>query len=415
MQLSQRAQSIKPSSTLAVTARAKQLRAEGVDILSFAAGEPDFDTPEPIKQALVAALKEGMTKYQPVPGDPETRRVIAEKLTRENEIPGVTPDHVVISTGGKQSLYLTFQCLLDPPADGDPPQEVLLPTPGWVTYAPQIELAGGQVVELPTGAAEGFKISPDQLEKAITPRSRAVVFNSPSNPCGTMYTPEEIEALARVITDASDRAPDLVVVSDEIYERIVYGGFPFKSFASCPGMAERTITVNGLAKAFSMTGWRVGYLGASGDAGLQFAKAVGRLQSQMTSNITSFCLPAVRVAIQECSEDATRMCEAFARRSKLIYGLVSELPGLLCPKPTGAFYVFPDVSAHFGKTTKGGARVDSAASFAAALLDEEHVAVVPGEDFLGCGERCVRLSFACSDDQIRSGIERIGGFLESLS
>lgn len=414
MQVSQRVQGIKPSATLAVTGKAKEMRAAGQDVLSFAAGEPDFDTPEVIKQAAIAALREGQTKYVPVPGDLATREVIAGKLRDENGIQGCTADHVVISAGGKQSLYQVFQALMDPPAPGEAPWEVLLPVPGWVSYAPQTQLAGGRVVELVTDASGGFKITPKQLRDAITPRSRVLLLNSPSNPCGTMYSPDEIRALAKVVAESLSTAPELVIVSDEIYEKLVFGDDEFLSIGSIPEVAERTITVNGLSKAYSMTGWRAGYMGGSGAFALEVAKGCRKLQSQSTTCVSSFILPAIRVALTQCADDVERMRRAFAQRGEKMYGLWSGIEGVRCPKPTGAFYVFPDLSAYFGRTSAGGKRIDSAMDFAAALLEETLVACVPGEDFGSGGERCCRFSFACSEEQIEKGMERVIGFINAL-
>lgn len=415
MKTSHRVRSLKPSTTLAVTTKAKELKAKGVDIVSFAAGEPDFDTPEVVKNAAWEALKRGETKYAAVPGDPETRRLIAEKLARENDIPDVTPDHVVISSGGKHSLYLLFQALIDPVCPPDQPAEVLLPVPAWVSYRPHIELAGGKVVELLTSAESDFKITPEQLAAAITPRSRAFLINSPSNPCGTMYTPDELRALGRVIADAArDTAPDLVVVSDELYEKVIFGGIDHFSMGSMPEIAERTVTINGLSKAYAMTGWRVGYLAGSGAFGLDVAAGVRKLQSQSTTSVCTFVLPAIRAALTKCEDDVRRMRDAFAARARLAYDLMREIPGVRCPRPTGAFYLFPDVSAHFGKTCKPGGHIRTSLDFAQELLHEHHVAVVPGEDFGTGGEKCFRLTFACDEATIRKGIERIGAFVESL-
>lgn len=415
MKTSQRVRSLKPSTTLAVTARAKELRAKGVDIVSFAAGEPDFDTPEPIKRAAWEALQRGETKYGAVPGDPATRRIIAEKLSRENGIPDVTPDHVVISCGGKHSLYLLFQALIEPACPPDEPADVLLPVPAWVSYRPQIELAGGRVVELPTSASTDFKISAEQLAAAITPRSRALVLNSPSNPCGTMYTPEELRALGRVVAEAAASvAPDLVVVSDELYEKIIFGGIEHFSIGSMAEIAERTVTINGLSKAYAMTGWRVGYLAGSGEFGLEVAAGVRKLQSQSTTSISTFILPAVRAAMTECEQDVSRMRDAFAARAGVAYELMCAIPGVRCPRPTGAFYLFPDISGLFGKSCKPGGHIRTALDFAHELLAEQHVAVVPGEDFGTGGERCFRLTFACSEEELRKGIGRIREFVESL-
>ncbi len=378
-------------------------------MLGFAAGEPDFPTPRPIVEAAKAALDAGQTRYSPSIGDQPTREAIARKLTEENGLPGLEAANVAVSVGGKHSLYNIFQCLLDP---GD---EVLLPTPAWVSYAPQIGLSGGVVRELATSVESGFKVTPEQVRSAVTPKSRVLVLNSPSNPCGTMYTPDELRAIADVVAQAAGSvAPRLVVLTDEIYEKIVFGGREHLSMGSISSIAERVVTCNGLSKAFSMTGWRVGYCAASADWGRDFMKAIGRLQSQTTSNIPSFILPAIRTALTECADEVAHMCDAFEARSHLIETRLREIPGLRFPSPEGAFYVFADVSAHFGKTTPGGTRVESALTFAGALLDEAKVAVVPGEDFGGCGPSCVRLSFACSEDQINAGCDRIARFIASL-
>lgn len=415
MRVSKRTLDLTPSATLAVSAKAAQLAKAGVDVIPFAAGEPDFDTPEPIKRAAIEALLGGMTKYCPVPGDAETRAVIADRLTKVNGIPGVTPDHVVISSGGKHSLFQVFQALIDPPDTGAPPWEVIIPTPAWVSYRPQAELAGARVVEIPTTPATDFKITPDQLRSAITPRTRVVIINSPSNPCGTMYTPEELRALGRVVAEAAvSAAPDIVVISDELYERLIFGGVPHFSIGSMPEIAERVITVNGLSKAYAMTGWRVGYFAGSGAFGLAVAGAVKKLQSQSTTSIASFILPAIRVALRDCDGDVEKMRQAFAHRAEIAFAAVREMPGVVCPKPTGAFYLFPDISSHFGKKSPKGAAIDSAMAFGAALLEEEHVAVVPGEDFGAGGEKCVRITFALAEDRLREGLARMARFIAGL-
>ncbi len=415
--LSERVARIKPSSTLAVGQRAKELKAAGVDVLSFAAGEPDFATPEPVCTAAKTAIDEGLTRYAPVPGDLPTRQAIADKLVRDNQLTGVTPDHVVVSTGGKQSLYLAFQALIDPPADhAQPPAEVIIPTPAWVSYRPQAELAGARVVELETTPDNDFKITPEQLHDAVSERSRVLVLNSPSNPCGTMYSEAELRDIAAVVARAAqERAPGLVVLSDEIYEKLTFGGIPHFSIGAVPEIAERTVTVNGLSKAYAMTGWRVGYLAGSGDFGLALAKAAAKLQSQLNTSIPAFIQPAIRAALDQCDDDVERMRRAFAQRAGVMHHALTQIPGLLCPKPTGAFYAFADVSRYFGKTSPAGAQVDSAVSFAAALLDERHMAVVPGEDFGGCGPRCIRLTFATDETTIRLGAQRLHDFIESLT
>lgn len=421
MRLSDRVLGLKTSSTIAMMNRAKRLQAEGVDVLSFSAGEPDFDTPQVIKQAAIDALNKGQTKYTQTFGDVETRRAIADKLMRENGIPGVTPEHVCISAGGKHSLYVLFHCLLDPPPPGIAPLEVILPTPAWVSYAPHVELAGGKVIEVPTTIESGFRMSPEQLRRAITARTRLIILNSPCNPCGTMYSPDDLRALAKVIAEAARTSPDLVVISDEIYEKIVYAGIPHFSIGSIPEIAERTTTVNGLSKAFAMTGWRVGYCAGSGDFGLKLARAMATMQGQMTTNITSFIFPAIRAALTMCADDVERMRAAFGRRAELIYRLFAEVSNreagiapFPCARPTGAFYLFPDVSSCFGRVTPSGKTIADAGSLCDAMLEEARLAFVPGDDFGGCGPRCVRISFACSEPQIERGIARFAEFVGGL-
>ncbi len=416
MRLSHRVEGLKPSVTVAFGNKAKALKRSGVEVLDFTLGEPDFDTPHPIKQAAIDALLAGQTKYMPTLGDPATRQAIADKFTRDNGIPGLTADHVAISAGGKHSLYVAMQCLLDPPPPGEPPLEALIPVPGWVSYAPIAELAGARVVELPTLPANDFKITPAQLREAITPRTRLLILNSPSNPCGTMYTEAELRTLAAVIDDAArTTAPDLVVISDEIYEKIVYGGIAHFSIGSVPGVADRVLTVNGMSKAFAMTGWRVGYAAMPGEFGRRLIGAMATLQGQMTTNITSFVYPAIRAALAECSADADRMRDAFARRADLITRLLAGVPGVRTVRPTGAFYVFPDVSSHFGRTSPAGRRIDSSLALCEALLDEARVAIVPGEDFGGCAKNHVRITFACGEQQIERGVAALGGFLSRLA
>lgn len=415
MRVSRRVAALKPSVTVAFMNRAKTMQRQGADVLSFAAGEPDFDTPDAIKSSAIRALKAGQTKYMPTLGDPETRAAIARKLTEENQLPGCTPEHIAISAGGKHSLFVACHCLLDEPRPGEPPQEVLLPVPAWVSYAPIAELAGGKVVELPTDAAGGFKLTPAQLRRAITPHSRLLILNSPCNPCGTMYSPDELRALGAVVDEAARSiAPHLVVLSDEIYEKIIYGGTPHFSIGSIPAIAERVVTINGLSKAFAMTGWRVGYTGSSGPFGLEFTRAMATLQGQMSTNITSFIYPAIRTALTDCTHEVEAMRQAFARRADLIVRRLAELPGLPMARPTGAFYAFPDVSSCFGRTTPKGRRLESAMDFCDALLEDALVAFVPGEDFGGCGRGHVRISFACSEAQINLGIDRLKRFIDGL-
>jgi len=405
---------LKPSVTVAFMNRAKVMQRQGLDVLSFAAGEPDFDTPDIVKDAAIRALKAGQTKYMPTLGDPDSRAAIAEKFTRENGIPNCTSEHVAIGAGGKHQLFVALHCLLDEPRPGEAPPEVILPVPAWVSYAPIAELAGGRVVEVPTGPANGFLATPEQVRAAITPRSRVLILNSPSNPCGTMYAPDHLRAIARVVHEAAATAPDLVVISDEIYEKIAYGGIPHFSIGSVPEIAERVITLNGLSKAYAMTGWRVGYTGTSGEFGKRFIQAMSTLQGQISTNNTSFTYPAIPVALKECGADVERMREAFARRAELINRLLGAIPKLKTAKATGAFYAFPDVSAYFGTVSPKGKPINSALEMSEALLDEALVAFVPGEDFGGCGKNHLRISFACSEHQIEQGMDRFAAFLKRL-
>ncbi len=403
--LSQRVANLKSSATLALTAKVKALNAAGADVIGFAAGEPDFDTPQHIKQAAIDALNAGQTHYMPVPGDPAARQEIADKLRNDNAI-SCSADDIVITTGGKHALFLAMQCLID----AGQGSQVLVPTPGWLSYRPIAELAGGEVVEIPATVESDFKITAQQLEDALTDRAAAIVLNSPSNPCGTMYSEDELRELAKVV----QQHPQLTVVSDEIYEKLIFGGVDHFSIGSVQAIADRVITINGLSKAYAMTGWRVGYACAPGNDGVM-AKAIARLQGQMTSHITSFCYAAIVQALANAADDVEKMRQEFARRAVILYDRLIAMPGIRCPKPTGAFYVFPDISATFGKRSGGGALIDSAMSFAEALLDEANVAVVPGDDFGGCGPNHVRLSFACSQENIEEGCRRIGQWIDALT
>lgn len=413
-QLAPRVVNLKPSVTVAFMNRAKNMKAQGLDVLSFAAGEPDFDTPQPIKDAAIKALLAGQTKYMPTLGDIETRKVIADKFTNENGIPGLTPDHITIGSGGKHSLFVLCHVLFDFPKQGEQPYECVLPVPAWVSYAPIIELAGGKIVEVPTTVETQFKASAEDIRKAITPRTRMLILNSPSNPCGTMYTPDELRAIAKVVHEARTIAPDMVVLSDELYEKITFGGVAHFSIGSVPEIADRVITLNGLSKAYGMTGWRVGYTAMPGEFGKKFTNAMATLQGQMSTNITSFVYPAIRTALRECGPQVEQMRQAFAQRAVVINDRLAKITGVTNAKATGAFYAFPDVSSYFGKVSKGGRPVHSAMQMCEALLEENLVAFVPGEDFGGCGGKHIRISFACSPEQINAGIDRFEKFLSDL-
>ncbi|MEX0654968.1 MAG: pyridoxal phosphate-dependent aminotransferase [Phycisphaeraceae bacterium] len=399
MQLSSRVQAIKPSATLAVTARSKAMKAEGIDVVGFGAGEPDFDTPQHIKDAAKKALDAGVTKYQPTPGTPAARKAVADYMNRRFGYQ-FTPEQVLISAGGKHALYLAFQALLNP---GD---EVILPAPYWVSYPEQVQLAGGVVHAIPASVGNDFKITPDQLAAAITDRTRIFVITSPSNPTGTTYTEAELKALADVIADH----PQVTVFSDEIYERLVYGDTTATSFGRLhEQVADRTVTFNCLSKTYAMTGWRIGF--TLGPAAL--IKAMAGMQGQMTSNITSFCYAAIEAALTGPQDEVEQMRQAFEQRGTHMHARLSQIAGVRCPKPTGAFYVFPDVSeAAFGKTDPAGKVIESAADFAESLLEHAKVAVVPGEDF-GAPNH-VRLSFATSLEQIDKGLDRIEEYLSKL-
>lgn len=393
MKVSKRAQAVPPSATMAVTTRAKEMKAQGIDVVGFGAGEPDFDTPDFIKQAAIAALKAGQTKYTATSGTIELRKAISEKLKRENNL-DYKPEQIIVNIGAKHSVYESMQAVVDP---GD---EVILPTPYWVTYPEAVKLAGGTPVVVRTQSANGYKITPAELKKAITDRTALLVLNSPNNPGGFSYTPDELAAIAKTL-----EGTQVMVLSDEIYEKLVYGDTRFVSFASLSQDAyNRTLTVNGLSKAFAMTGWRLGYTAGP----LEVIKAMGRLQDHMTQNPVTFVQAAAVAALKDTSDTVEKMRIEFEKRGRYIYERLNAIKGVKCDQPTGAFYAFPDVSGHFGRTI-GGTKITGSMDFATALLEQAQVALVPGEPF-GCPEN-VRLSFACSLAQIEKGLDRIEKWL----
>jgi len=393
MKISKRAQAIPPSATLAVSARAKELKAQGQDIVTFGAGEPDFDTPDYIKDAAIKALKAGRTKYTAAVGIIELRTAIAEKLQKENGLK-YTPDQVIVNIGGKHSVYESMQAALDPD------DEVILPTPYWVTYTEAIKLAGATPRIIQTDKANSYKITPQQLKEAITEKTAMLVINSPNNPGGFTYTPEELASLAKVL-----EGTDVMVLSDEIYEKLVYGGTKFVSFASLSEDAyNRTLTLNGFSKTFAMTGWRLGY--AAGP--LEVIKAMGRLQSHTTSNPVTFAQYAAIAAFADTGGTAEKMRIEFERRGKYMAQRLNGIKGVDCCESTGAFYCFPDVSSHYGRNING-AKINGSLDFAKALLEQANVALVPGLPF-GCDNN-VRLSFACSLEQITQGLDRLEKWL----
>ncbi len=385
--LNQVVASIAPSATLAITNTAAKLRAQGVKVCAFAAGEPDFNTPDCIKQACAEALAENKTRYVAAAGLPELRQAICKKLEVENKIK-YEPSQVIVANGGKPALAQVFQTLINP---GD---EVIIPAPYWLSYPEMVRVAGGVPVFVETTVESNFLMTPEQLQAAITPKTVAVVINSPSNPTGMMYTPEELRAMGEVAI-----RNDLWIISDEIYEKMVYGDVEQVSMASFgPEFYDHTITVNGFSKTFAMTGWRLGYAAAP----VPVAKAISSLQSHMASAPNTFAQWGAIAALEQAGPDVDRMVEAFTERRNRIYELVSAIPGIKCPKPQGAFYVFPNI-ASFGL---------SSLEFAQRLLDEKHVAVVPGIAF--GNDRCVRLSYACSMENIEEGLRRMAEFCATL-
>lgn len=406
MFVSSRIAAMTESATLAVGAKAAAARAKGHDVIAFAMGEPDFDTPSNIKHAAIAALEKGMTKYAPTPGDKLAREAIARKLTEENGIE-TSFEQVTVTAGAKHAIYMALQAIVEP-GRGD---EVLLPTPAWVSYKALIELAGAKCVEIAGSVENGFRITPTQLAAAVTPRTVGIVWNSPSNPCGIAYPASEVRALCDVLA----KCERVAVISDEIYEKLIYPeispGLVHFSPGSVATLRDRTITINGMSKSYAMTGWRIGYMAAP----RSMASELIKLQGQMTNSIPSFFYPAIVEALTNSAAGVESMRVKFASRARLMKAELDRVPGFVTVTPNAAFYAFPDVSAHFGKTTSAGVRIVSAQGFADALLNEAHVAVVPGEDFGECARGNIRFSFACSDENIVKGIARVRGWVATLA
>ena len=398
--LANRVELVADSITLAVSAKARAMKLAGIDVVGFGAGEPDFDTPQFIKDACVDALNKGQTKYTPTPCIPELKKAIADKFKRDNGL-DYTPEQVSVGAGGKQCLYLAFMATINP---GD---EVLIPSPFWVSYPEQVKLAGGVPTILPGDESKGFKITPEQLKSAINARTRAIVINSPSNPSGIAYTPAELKALADVLAEH----PNVWVFADEIYEKLIYDGLKFVSFAALrPDLIGRTLTFNCHSKSFAMTGWRLGYVAGP----KAVIAAINKLQSQVSSHVTSFIQMPGAVALNDPrgAESVEQMRVQFEKRGKHMWERLSKLPGVTCVRPQGAFYCFPNVSKHFGKTAPNGAKITDGITFSSALLESAHVAVVPGND--SGFDTHVRLSFATSMEQIDKGIDRIATFIAGL-
>lgn len=386
--LSDRINSLSTSQTLAMAALARELKAQGKDIISLSLGEPDFNTPDFIKEAAKKAIDENWSTYSPVDGYVELKEAICRKFKRDNNL-DYKPGNIVVSTGAKQALYNIAQVMLN---EGD---EVILPAPYWVSYFEIVKMAGGVPVEVPTSVESDFKITPAQLEAAITPKTKMIWYSSPCNPSGSVYSREELTALSKVL----EKHPNIFVVSDEIYEHINFSG-TFCSIASIPGMFERTITVNGVAKAFAMTGWRIGYIGAP-----EFiAKACTKMQGQVTSGANSIAQRATITAVDADPSVLNEMVAAFKSRRNLVVGLINDIPGLKLNVPEGAFYVFPDVSSYFGKTLRG-TEIKNADDFSMYLLAEANVATVTGDAF--GNPNCIRFSYATSEELLTEALRRI--------
>ncbi|GBF52258.1 aspartate aminotransferase [Microcystis sp. 0824] len=387
MKLASRVNQVTPSLTLAIDSLAKEMKKNGEDVCSFSAGEPDFDTPIHIKAAAKKALDEGKTRYGPAAGEPGLRKAIAEKLLRDNQL-AYNADNIIVTNGGKQSLYNLIMALIEA---GD---EVIIPAPYWLSYPEMVTLAGGTSVIVNTSLENHYKITPEQLEAAITPKTKLFVLNSPSNPTGIVYTPEEIAALAKIVVEK-----DILVVSDEIYEKILYDGAIHRSIASFgPEIFQRSIVSNGFAKAFSMTGWRVGYIAGP----VEIVKAMTKIQGHSTSNVCTFAQYGAIAALESPQDCIEEMVKAFSERRQYILERVRSLPGLNCPTPNGAFYVFIDISQTGLKSR----------DFCQKLLETQKVAAIPGIAF--GADDCIRLSYATDLKTIEKGFDRIDKFIGTL-
>ncbi len=395
MQLSSLLQRFSEPETLKMAKLGRELRAQGIDVIDLSLGEPDFDTPEHIKQAAIKAVNDNWSHYTPVPGFLDLREAVCAKLKRDNNL-DYKPENIVVSTGAKQSLANTILALVD---END---EVLIPTPYWVTYSELVKIARGRVVEIKTEAKDGFKITPDQLEKAITPHTNVFLFSSPCNPSGAVYTKDELEGLVNVFR----KYPNIYIISDEIYEYINFKG-KHESIAQFDDIKDRVIIVNGLSKGFAMTGWRIGYIAANAEV----AKATEKLQGQFTSGTCSIAQKAGVTALTTDLRPTQEMTEEFTRRRERVLELVKEIPGIECSEPDGAFYIFPDISSYYGKSD-GTTTINTSGDFCMYLLNTAHVSSVMGEAF---GDPdCVRFSFANSLPKIEEAWARIKVALAKL-
>ncbi len=396
--LSKRVLNMTVSATLKMTDMSRELKAKGIDVIALSIGEPDFNTPINVKNAAKAAIDDNLTHYPPVPGLPLLREAISNKLKRDNNL-DYLPSQIVVSTGAKHSLANVFMSILD---DGD---EVIVPSPFWVSYPEMIKLAGGKMVKVSTGIAEGFKLNPQQLEDAITKNTKAFLFNSPSNPTGAVYTFDELKGLAKVL----EKHPDILIIADEIYELINFEG-KHHSFASFGSLKDRVILINGVSKGFAMTGWRIGYMAAP----LEIAQACTKLQGQFTSGASSISQAAAAEAVNTdpgTSAELKTMLKEFRKRRDLLIELMKQIPGIKTNVPGGAFYLFPDISYYFGKSD-GKTIIDNSNDLCIYLLENAHVALVAGAAF-GSPE-CIRISYATSIDNLKEAVKRISESLTAL-
>lgn len=395
MKISNRLNALSVSATLAMTQKSRDLAEQGIDVINLSIGEPDFDTPEFIKEAAIQAINENWTHYPPVPGYPSLRKAISDKFKRENNL-DISPDQVVVSTGAKQSLINVLLSIVNPD------DEVIIPAPFWVSYVEMVKVAEGKSVIVPCGIESDFKMTPEQLKSAITPKTRALLFSSPSNPTGSLYTKEELKALADVLKDH----PEIIIISDEIYEHINFRG-AHESIKQFPEVADQTVIINGVSKGYAMTGWRIGFIGAP----LWIAKACTKLQGQFTSGACSIAQKAAEAALNGGVEASKKMTAVFKTRRELFLNGLREIPGLKVNEPGGAFYLFPEVTAYLGKSFDGKT-IETSGDLAMFLLENAHVATVGGDAF-GSPE-CLRFSYATSEANIEEAIKRVKKALSLL-
>lgn len=396
--IAQRLQRISPSQTIAISSKARALKAAGKDVISLSAGEPDFDTPDHIKEAAVRAIRAGETKYTDVAGTPALRRAVAEKFRRDNGL-DYAPEEIIVSSGGKQVIFNAMLATLEP---GD---EVIIPTPCWVSYPDIVTLAEGKPVLIPCSANNRFKLRPEDLEAAITPRTKWFVLNSPCNPTGAAYSAAELQAISEVLM----RHPNVWVFTDDIYEKLVYGDFRFATMVQVePRLRARTVTMNGCSKAYAMTGWRIGFAGAP----RELIAAMDKLQSQSTTNPSSISQAAALQALQGPQDSIPEMVKVYQERRDMVVAMLNAAPGITCHSPEGAFYVFPSIAGCLGKTSRGGHRIKDDEAFVMALLEEEGVATVHGAAFMAPNH--FRISYATATELLREACLRIQRFCQGL-